>query len=88
MVAVTSQEEMVNISLRLKARVAIPAGCPILAISSSMSRDLVPAGLPSISVIASSSGQKGPMGPRLMLGPLHFANHGCEPNCQVCLGSM
>jgi hypothetical protein len=78
----------VKISLGLKARRAIPAGCPILSVSASMSRDLVPAGLSSISVIASSSGQRGPVGARLMLGPLRFANHDCEPNCQVRLVSI
>jgi hypothetical protein len=76
----------VKISLGLKALRAIPAGCPILSSSASMSGDLVPPGLDSISIIASSSGQKGPIGLRLMLGPLRFANHDCEPNCQVRLG--
>jgi hypothetical protein len=48
-----------------------------------MSIDLIPAHLRSISVIMSSPDQKGSLGPRLMLGPLRFANHDCQPNTQV-----
>ena len=71
------------ISVGLKARIKIPASLPILSTSSSMSSDLIPAHRHSISVIASSHDQKGPAGPRLMLGPLRFANHDCNPNTQV-----
>jgi hypothetical protein len=48
-----------------------------------MSCDIIPAELHSISVIMSNPDQKGPLGPRLMLGPLRFANHDCQPNAQV-----
>jgi hypothetical protein len=48
-----------------------------------MSSDIIPPHLGSISVIMSSHDQKGPLGPRLMLGPLRFANHDCQPNTQV-----
>lgn len=48
-----------------------------------MSSDLIPEHLRGISVIVSSPDQKGPLGPRLMLGPLRFANHDCRPNTQV-----
>jgi len=61
----------------------IPASSPILSTSSSMSRDIIPSHLSSISVIMSAPDQKGPLGPRLMLGPLRFANHDCQPNTQV-----
>lgn len=73
------------ISLGLKARRAIPAGCPILSTSTSLSLDLVPHGMSGISIIEASSGQKGPLGCRVMLGPLRFANQDCQPNSQVCL---
>jgi hypothetical protein len=71
------------ISAGLKARIKIPASSPILSTSSSMSSDLIPAHLHGISVITSGHDQHGPLGPRLMLGPLRFANHDCEPNTQV-----
>lgn len=72
-----------TISAGLKAKFKIPASCPILSTSSSMSSDIIPAHLHSISVIMSAPDQKGPLGPRLMLGPLRFANHDCQPNTQV-----
>jgi hypothetical protein len=74
-----------TISLGLKARRDIPAGCPILSTSTSLSLDLVPPGMSGISVIEASSGQKGPLGRRVMLGPLRFANQDCQPNGQVKL---
>jgi hypothetical protein len=72
-----------TISAGLKAKIKIPASCPILSTSSSMSSDIIPPHLGSISVIMSAHDQKGPLGPRLMLGPLRFANHDCQPNTQV-----
>ena len=72
-----------TISAGLRAKIKIPASCPILSTSSSMSSDLIPAHLGSISVIVSAPDQIGPLGPRLMLGPLRFANHDCQPNTQV-----
>jgi hypothetical protein len=72
-----------TISAGLKAKIKIPASCPILCTSSSMSSDLIPAPLRCISVIVSAPDQNGPVGPRLMLGPLRFANHDCQPNTQV-----
>lgn len=82
-----------KVCMGLKARQTIPAGCPILSTSTSLSKDVVPEDRGGISVIEGSRGQKGPMGPRLMLGPLRFANHDCKPNCQVgvklyCLGGI
>lgn len=73
----------IMISAGLKAKIKIPASCPILSTSSSMSSDIIPPHLGSISVIMSAHDQKGPLGPRLMLGPLRFANHDCLPNTQV-----
>jgi hypothetical protein len=72
-----------TISMGLKACEHIPAGCPILWTSTSISRDVVPCGLSGVSIIEASQGQKGPAGLHLMLGPLRFANHDCQPNCQV-----
>jgi hypothetical protein len=72
-----------TISAGLKAKIKIPASCPILSTSSSMSSDIIPPNLSGISVIMSAHDQKGPLGPRLMLGPLRFANHDCQPNTQV-----
>ena len=74
-----------KVCMGLKARRLIPAGCPILSTSTSLSQDLVPDQMVGISVAEASKGQKGPMGPRLMLGPLRFVNHDCKPNCQVGL---
>lgn len=74
-----------KICFGLKACRIIPAGCPILSTSTSLSEDVVPDDMAGISVIEATRGQKGPMGPRLMLGPLRFANHDCKPNCQVRL---
>lgn len=77
-----------TISAGLKAKIKIPASCPILSTSSSMSSDIIPPEKRSISVIESFSDQKDPCGPHLMLGPLRFANHDCEPNTQVNLFKM
>lgn len=74
-----------TISAGLKAKIKIPASCPILSTSSSMSSDLIPANLHGISIIMSAPDQKGPLGPRLILGPLRFANHDCQPNTQVSI---
>jgi hypothetical protein len=38
-----------------------------------------------LSVIMRSKGQLGPEDVRLILGPLRFANHECNPNCQVSI---
>ncbi|KAI0310748.1 hypothetical protein OF83DRAFT_1030271, partial [Amylostereum chailletii] len=46
-----------------------------------MSSDLVPTG--GLSIIQSSLKQKGPRGPRMILGPFRFVNHDCDPNCHV-----
>ena len=46
-----------------------------------MSSDLY--NLESISVIESCKSQDGPPGTRMLLGPIHVANHDCKPNCQV-----
>ncbi|KAF8888730.1 hypothetical protein CPB84DRAFT_1659691, partial [Gymnopilus junonius] len=35
------------------------------------------------SIIDSSPCHKGKMGPHLTLGPFRFANHDCQPNCQI-----
>jgi hypothetical protein len=78
-----SYDDGTTISAGLKAKIKIPASTPILSTSSSISRDLVPAHLSCISVIMSAPDQKGLLGPRLMLGPLRFANHDCQPNTQV-----
>ena len=67
----------------VKAIEAIPAGIPILAMASSMSSDLIPGKATAISVIQSHPSQSGLVGVRLMLGPVRFANHDCNPNCQV-----
>ena len=72
-----------TIAVGLKARKRIPAACPILSTSTSMSSDLISPGVHAVSIIESGPGQKGPQGSRLMLGPLRFANHDCAPNCQV-----
>jgi hypothetical protein len=72
-----------TISAGLKAKNKIPASCPILSTSSSLSSDIIPGNVQGISIIESGADQKGPLGPRLMLGPLRFANHDCQPNTQV-----
>ena len=69
----------------LKARRLIPAGYPILSTSTSLSQDVIPGQMVGISVAEATQGQKGPKGPRLMVGPLRFVNHDCKPNCQVRL---
>jgi hypothetical protein len=76
----------VTISAGLKATTKILASWPILSTSSSMSSDLISGYLKSISIIESAPEQKGPLGPRLILGPLRFANHDCQPNTQVSKG--
>ncbi|KAI0310540.1 hypothetical protein OF83DRAFT_1034483, partial [Amylostereum chailletii] len=35
------------------------------------------------SVIQSNASQEGPTGLRTILGPFHFVNHDCSPNCQI-----
>ena len=60
----------------------IPAATPILTTCSSMSSDLAE-GSHMISVVEGTRLQKGPEGPRLILGPFRFVNHNCQPNCQV-----
>src|SRR5262245_58970954 len=64
----------------LEATSDIPAASYILSTCSSMSKDLHNRGF---SIIQSHPQQKGPIGNRLILGPFRFANHDCEPNCQV-----
>jgi hypothetical protein len=46
-----------------------------------MSSDNVEGG--GLSVILHCNGQLGPKNERMILGPLRFANHDCNPNCQV-----
>jgi len=75
-----------TISAGLRAKTGIMASFPVLSTSSSMSSDLIPESLKSISVIESGPEHKGPLGPRLILGPLRFANHDCHPNTQVSKG--
>ena len=70
----------------LKACKPIGGSMPILATCSSMSSDIVKNSKNVISVVLSSSCQRGPQGPRLILGPFRFANHDCNPNCQVSFG--
>jgi len=71
-----------KIACGLRAKVRIEAFTAILSTCSSMSLDIVD-GKQAVSVINSSPRQKGPVGPRLILGPFRFANHDCSPNCQV-----
>jgi hypothetical protein len=59
-----------------------------LSMSTSLSLDLVPPGKSGISVIEASQGQKGPLGRRVMLGPLRFVNQDCQPNGQVGHSSL
>lgn len=68
----------------LKAKASIPAGTYILTASGSMSLDIY--GKPGFSVIMPTAGQLGLSIQRLILGPFWFANHECEPNCQVIAG--
>jgi hypothetical protein len=75
----------IKISMGLKAHRNIPSGAAILSSSSSMSTDIIPPERRSISIIKSHRSQLGPLGPRLLLGPLRFANHDCNPNCQVVI---
>src|SRR6266852_8407010 len=65
----------------LKCTKPIPAATYILTASGSMSSDNFGQG--GLSVILHSPGQLGPEKERLILGPLWFVNHRCEPNCQV-----
>lgn len=69
----------------LECTKAIPAGTYILTGSSSLSSDSYGKG-GGLSVILACPGQLGPSTERLMLGPVRFANHDCEPNCQVMSG--
>jgi hypothetical protein len=71
-----------DICAGLEATKDIPAACYILSTCSSMSAELYD-GKQCLSVICSDSKQKGPQGDRLILGPFRFANHDCQPNCQV-----
>jgi hypothetical protein len=70
-----------SICAGLKASNDIAASSVILATCGSMSSDLADAG--GFSVIQSSRDQLGPHGLRMILGPFRFANHDCQPNCQV-----
>jgi hypothetical protein len=72
-----------KISAGLECTRPISAGTYILTAGGSMSSDNVYGG--GLSVITRSTGQLGPGGERLILGPLRFANHECEPNCQVSI---
>ena len=51
-----------KVCLGLRAERDIPAGCPILSTSSSLSEDVVPAEKGGISVIEASRGLLGPRG--------------------------
>jgi hypothetical protein len=71
-----------EISAGLRATSRIPTGTYLLTTCSSMAEDLSQGG--GFSVIESSESQLGPVGPRVLLGPLRFANHDCkQPTCQV-----
>jgi hypothetical protein len=70
------------ISAGLRATSRILTGTYLLTTCSSMAEDLSQGG--GFSVIESREYQLGPVGPRVLLGPLRFANHDCEqPTCQV-----
>ena len=71
-----------QVACGLRAKVHMEPFTTILSTCSSMSSDIVD-GQQAISVINSSLRQRGPVGPRLILGPFRFANHDCSPNCQV-----
>jgi len=72
-----------EISAGLVATSPIPHSTHLLTASGSMSSDLYTGG--GFSEIASHKSQRGPQGRRLILGPFRFANHDCDPNCQVKL---
>lgn len=67
----------------LKAIEVIPAGIPILATASSTASDVIPDQTTGISIIETHPCQIQPVGVRLLLGAFRFANHDCNPNCQV-----
>jgi hypothetical protein len=71
-----------KVSAGLKAGCFIPAATCLLTTCSSMAQGIALGG--GFSVIESHPSQKGPTGPRVLLGPLRFANHDCDPTCQVC----
>lgn len=72
-----------SIALGLRATRDMAPGTFIMETCSSMSSDLV--NRPGPSVIFSDAKQRGPLGSRLVLGPLRWANHDCKPNTQVSL---
>ncbi|KAF9534092.1 hypothetical protein CPB83DRAFT_805179 [Crepidotus variabilis] len=70
-----------RISAGLKSTRDIEAGMILLPLCSSMSSDCVK-DRKAISVIQAGPKNRGPQGPRLILGPFRFANSDCNPNCQ------
>ncbi|PPQ87401.1 hypothetical protein CVT25_007990 [Psilocybe cyanescens] len=75
-------EQGSKVTCGLRAKVDIDAGVIILASCSSMSKDMV-LERPGISIIQSMPNQEPEVGPRLVLGPIRFANHDCLPNSQI-----
>lgn len=69
------------ISIGLKASTDITAGVFLLSSSASMSSDTFKGG--ALSVIEAHRSQDGKKGKRLLLGPMRFINHDCNPNCEV-----
>jgi histone-lysine N-methyltransferase SUV420H len=68
------------ISGGLRARSTIRAGAYLLHACGSLSSNLHK---PGHATIEATTQQLGPTGSRLILGPLRFVNHDCNPNSQV-----
>jgi len=64
----------------LRARTAIRAGAYLLHACGSLSSNLHK---PGHATIEATTQQLGPTGSRLILGPLRFVNHDCNPNSQL-----
>lgn len=70
------------ISGGLRARTTIRAGAYLLYACGSMSSNRHK---PGHATIEATTQQLGPTGSRLILGPLRFVNHDCNPNSQASL---